>query len=405
MADEIIVIHDASFEEFRKWLGERGFPKSKITLAEFEETGRGMMATVDLEPGDTLVSVPRNILITAAGVAKKLGAGHHLDSNQLLVLEICNLKRQGSKSSWWPYVNLLPNDFDTMPVTYPDHVLKSAVPAHMAAEVQEQRTKIDADFQQVLQYLKTSALEPADLSYREFEWAWLCVNTRSIHLGIEDKSIIGGNIALAPMLDFLNHKSDAQFECGYNIETNSFDIRTLMPYRRGQQLPLPRRPDEQALYEAQNERKVWGSQTQDAGRQRGQRDYTIRRTEISFRTLSALRLVMAADKSQCSAWQRVVLGSQDTISPESELQVGLLIGDMCRNITKSSERALQYLKASGLINANPRDFHTLESPSDSDASLHPFALLFLNVLWREYATIAQAVQTDLIPVLSKTSTL
>ena len=36
MADEIIVIHDASFEEFRKWLGERGFPKSKITLAEFE---------------------------------------------------------------------------------------------------------------------------------------------------------------------------------------------------------------------------------------------------------------------------------------------------------------------------------------------------------------------------------
>ena len=68
---------------------------------------------------------------------------------------------------------------------------------------------------------------------------------------------------------------------------------------------------------------------------------------------------MAADKSQCSAWQRVILGSQDTISPESDLQVGLLIGDMCRNITKSSERALQYIKASGLINANRRDFHVL----------------------------------------------
>jgi hypothetical protein len=82
------------------------------------------------------------------------------------------------------------------------------------------------------------------------------VNTRCIHLGSEEKSVTGGNIALAPMLDFLNHKCDAkvmacvvnssnqrnmlnqllQFECGYNYKTDSFDIRTLMPYRRGQQV-------------------------------------------------------------------------------------------------------------------------------------------------------------------------
>lgn len=89
------------------------------------------MATVDLKPGDTLVSVPRNIIIAASDVAKRLGAGHQLDANQLLVLEICDLKRQGTKGSWWPYVKLLPKDFDTMPVTYPSDVLDSAVPHHM----------------------------------------------------------------------------------------------------------------------------------------------------------------------------------------------------------------------------------------------------------------------------------
>lgn len=31
-----IVIHDEDFERFRNWLRERGYPKSKITLAEFE---------------------------------------------------------------------------------------------------------------------------------------------------------------------------------------------------------------------------------------------------------------------------------------------------------------------------------------------------------------------------------
>ncbi|CAO3671380.1 unnamed protein product [Umbelopsis vinacea] len=376
-----------------------------------------MMATIDLEPGDTLVSVPKNILITASRVGKTLGAGHHLDSNQLLVLEICTLKRQGPKSSWWPYVSLLPKDFDTMPVTYPDHLLKSVIPSHMTAEVQEQKMKIETDYQRVLRYLKTSPLQAKDLTYQEFEWAWLCVNTRCIHLGTEDKSIVGGNIALAPMLDFLNHKSDAQFECGYNHATQSFDIRTLMPYRRGQQVffqygahdnafllkeygfVVPNNPysaiclDDQMtrLFERLRKSGTFGAlklkMIEDSG------DYTIRRNEISFRTLSALRLIMAADKSQCSAWQRVVVGSLDIISSEIEQQVGLLLGDMCTNVTLASERALEYLK--GLET----------SPCASVPSLNPFALLFLRILWQEYMSIAQAAQAEMIPNLSKSSTL
>jgi len=116
-------------------------------------------------------------------------------------------------------------------------------------------------------------------------------------------------------------------------------------------------------------------------------DYTIRRTEISFRTLSALRLIVAADKQQCSAWQRIVLGRQAIISPEIEQQVGLLLGDMCRNMLQSSERALGYLK-------------TLETDCASDFSLNFYALLFLNTLWREYSSIAQAAEAELIPSLT-----
>lgn len=59
---------------------------------------------------------------------------------------------------------------------------------------------------------------------------------------------------------------------------------------------------------------------------------------------------MAADKSQCTAWQRCVLGSQDIISVENEQQIGLLLGDMCANTVKRSARALEYLQVLEMLN-------------------------------------------------------
>jgi hypothetical protein len=126
---------------------------------------------------------------------------------------------------------------------------------------------------------------------------------------------------------------------------------------------------------------------------------------------------MAADKSQCSAWQRVVVGSLDIISSEIEQQVGLLLGDMCTNVTLASERALEYLKVSTceelrcsvkcpVFYNRKSNFQGLEtSPCASVPSLNPFALLFLRILWQEYMSIAQAAQAEMIPNLSKSSTL
>ncbi|KAG2175618.1 hypothetical protein INT43_001265 [Umbelopsis isabellina] len=364
------VIHDEDFERFRIWLRERGYPKSKITLAEF----KGMMATVDLKPGDTLVSVPRNIMITASDVAKRLGAGHQLDANQLLVLEICDLKRQGTKSSWWPYVKLLPRDFDTMPVTYPSDVLDSAVPHHMQGEIREQRAKIDADYQRTISYMKRAkTYAGVDLTNQEYQWAWLC--------GSEEKSITGSNIALAPMLDFLNHKCDAKPPLSLNVVTITKPILLisgLLCHIAAVNSAIALDDQMEKLLSRLRASGTLGALKikllQDTG------DYTIRKDEISFRTLSALRLILAANSAQCTAWERVVMGSQDIISSDIEKQVGQLLTDMCRNTSKQSERALTYL----------------EVDSDLKNSLNRYALLFLKILWKEYQDIAYTAQNELI---------
>ncbi|CAO3662063.1 unnamed protein product [Umbelopsis ramanniana] len=304
-----------------------------------------------------------------------------------------------------------------MPVMYPEDVLTSALPPHLTAEIQEQKAKIDADYRHVVQLSKNTSLGVEDISYKEFEWAWLCVNTRCIHLGTEDRSIMGGNIALAPMLDFLNHKSDAKFECGYNHKTQSFDIRTLMPYRRGQQVFFQYGAHDNAFllkeygfvvannpYSAINlddQMSKLFTRLRMGGKFGAMKlkmleengyygDYTIRRSDISFRTLSALRLIMAADKSQCTAWQRCVLGSQDIISEEIEQQIGLLLGDMCANTVKRSARALEYLQ-------------NLKLQDPSETMVDPIVVLFLDTMWKEYKSIGQSAQIDLIPSLLTTS--
>ncbi|RHZ76156.1 hypothetical protein Glove_202g77 [Diversispora epigaea] len=43
------VIQDNNWKSFRKWLKRQGLPKTKFTLAEFGDTGRGLMATKDIK--------------------------------------------------------------------------------------------------------------------------------------------------------------------------------------------------------------------------------------------------------------------------------------------------------------------------------------------------------------------
>ncbi|KAJ2009299.1 hypothetical protein GGI04_000548, partial [Coemansia thaxteri] len=57
---------DEFWISLRRWSKERGFPKTKLTLAYFPDTFRGMMATRDIEQGEAIVRVPDRLLVTAS---------------------------------------------------------------------------------------------------------------------------------------------------------------------------------------------------------------------------------------------------------------------------------------------------------------------------------------------------
>lgn len=188
------------------------------------------MATKDIEAGEIIVSVPNNFLITDESLIKLYGP-HSLSSHQMLALHLVLLSRD--KQSWWkPYVDLLPIHFNTMPAKYPK-ILFDHLPASLKEEVQQQRENIHADYLTCQKFLKSKFPTQQEMSIKEFEWAWLCVNTRCIHMTRSDHSLNGGSIALAPMLDFLNHTTEAKVYIHTNIHEKE---RTM------KRLPLPQYP-------------------------------------------------------------------------------------------------------------------------------------------------------------------
>ncbi|CAO3656911.1 unnamed protein product [Mucor hiemalis] len=410
------VVQDKKYIKFKTWLEENNFPDSKLTLANFTNTGRGMMATSDIEAGEVIVSVPKNFLITNESLSKVYGSHHSLNSHQLLALHLVMLIRD--KQSWWKsYIDLLPIHFNTMPVKY-TQILIDHLPTALKEEIIQQKENINTDFLACSKYLKTRSGEFEPISKEEYEWAWLCVNTRCIHMTKAHNSTKGDNIALAPMLNFLNHTTEARIESGFNIKNQSFEIKTLTPYKKGEQVFINYGPhDNSAILKEYGfvlteniynfvslDKEVWNL-FQEVESKRGLEikkqilegagyfgDYTIKLDEISFRLLAALRLLAipgATDPGfdrRVMDWHDVVMGQTDLISSENERKALVMLQSICEKASKQAKSEISIL--SNITEKHP------------EAEFHPFALYFLRQIWTESSDIIEQTLEYLADKLS-----
>ncbi|CAO3652471.1 unnamed protein product [Cunninghamella echinulata] len=370
------IVNDAKYEIFLDWLKKLHFPPTKLVLATFKNTGRGMMAIEDIKAGDIIVQVPKSFLISNDLLYKVYGA-HPLSTHQILALHLVLLLIKDTKENrWWkPYLDLLPTHFNTLPVTFPP-ILSKHLPSSLAEEVSLQRQKIKQDYQACIKFMKARpSLLPllSHVSFKRYEWAWLCVNTRCIHVSTSDKTAKGGNIAMAPLLDFLNHTTEARIESKFNQKTQSFEIRTLTPYQKGEQVFINYGPhDNQAIFKEYGfvlsdnsynfvslDKEVMDLFPQMEKSSQGRMvkknileqsgyygDYTIKKDEISFRLLNALRLLVIPfnttgfHQSQ-TIWQDVIMGLHEIIDNENEKKVYELLKRICtRAYIESKEEQL-----------------------------------------------------------------
>ncbi|KAF7730982.1 SET domain-containing protein 4 [Apophysomyces ossiformis] len=366
-----------------------------------------MMATSDIAAGEVIVSVPKAFLISNELLMKRYGP-HSLSTHQLLALHLVLLSRE--QNSWWkPYMDLLPTHFDTMPVKYPS-ILAEHLPSYLNDERRQQSSKIRADYAAAIRFLNSKSLQVGTVSYVEYEWAWLCVNTRCIHMMTPDATAKGGNIAMAPMLDFLNHTCEARIESGFNARNQCFEIRTLVAYKEGEQVFINYGPhDNLAILKEygfvlkRNEynfvlldEEIW-TLFDEVETKLGARvkkeilekagDYSIKKDEISFRLVCALRLLaldgpdQPAFERRLLDWHDMVMGETERISEYNERRMLIMLQTICKRVLESATNEINALE--------------LLSQRQQAGQWHPFALVFLRQIWNETVEITENILLDI----------
>ncbi|KAF9186938.1 SET domain-containing protein 4 [Haplosporangium sp. Z 27] len=340
-----------------------------------------MMATKDIKAGEVIVQVPESNLVTMKSLEAIYGsrvtrAKKKINSHMIIALHIALMIRNPEKLGWQPYLKLLPKKFDTMPIRYPKE-LESLLPENLAGHVRKQRDKIMADYKSTLEFLKSNKdLLDRPLDYEEYEWAWLVVNTRCIYLDAKRQNT-ADNIALAPMLDFLNHTYDAKTEGFFCSKTKSYKIKTLLPYKKGEQVFInygphdngfmlveygfvtPSNPYNYAIVDNGFLQIDIPGESPSAKEDKMNLlmgsgyfcDYALHRNEVSFRLLVAMRLRLinpfwtdsVATQLEIAKWHNVIDGELDQISPENESKIPKYIEILCDDLLFKCKHALGLL--------------------------------------------------------------
>ncbi|KAJ1981982.1 hypothetical protein H4R33_005122 [Dimargaris cristalligena] len=229
MAPSYTLDNDPAWLQFRAWLEQKQFPFTSITLAHFTGALR-------------MWNKPKNASIKASIAAITTS------EPVILALAIIQAKRQGSTSPLRPYIQVLPAHFSTVPLAHlsltdPDrsHGLLAKLPADFRQLLQLQYERLVAGWQAAQRVWAIIAPQSPPLTPGEWKWAWLAVNTRCISLKTHST---GSNtasrhavdtMAMAPMLDFLNHSNSTQVTTGFEPTLDAFVIRADHDIPKGQQ--------------------------------------------------------------------------------------------------------------------------------------------------------------------------
>ncbi|KAJ2060441.1 hypothetical protein GGI17_003728 [Coemansia sp. S146] len=272
---------DLAWTNFRSWCKEQGLSKTKLALAYFSDTFRGMMATRDINQGEDVVRVPEQLLITASKVkqatlARATVAGGSIKSDRWDLSEHQSLAywvyveaELQDRSKWYSYIRSLPRDFASIPLfvlsgnspsgmvdtTSSDCVqwVVAHLPHSLRQRVSEQQSRLFGDWSHTRASSVVSRSRPVS-NWRLYVWSWLVVSTRCIHLGrrpgstchvnsTDTSSSTGAHsigsqdsITLAPMLDLLNHSEHASISTLFDTDRREFVIKTNRPFKAGQEV-------------------------------------------------------------------------------------------------------------------------------------------------------------------------
>ncbi|CAL1544509.1 unnamed protein product [Lymnaea stagnalis] len=235
--------HLPEFIRLKRWMKSSiskeqclGRSIKKLEVAYFKNIGRGLKCKRHIEVGDTIISIPLDLLITTNTVfnseigAVILSGNDCFTPQQLLTIFLIIERCKGENSFWFPYLSTLPTVYTTPLYFTNDEIKLLTTRGKQMAD--EYRKRFDRACQVINNFLKASAPSYCPLvDLADIMWAWSTIETRSVYLETTPHSFLKvdpdeSHVALAPYLDLLNHKDTAQMSAGLNTSSSCYEIVT-----------------------------------------------------------------------------------------------------------------------------------------------------------------------------------
>ncbi|XP_072116039.1 SET domain-containing protein 4 isoform X4 [Mobula birostris] len=242
------ISHEMVYVQLRKWLKSECFTGFHLVPASFPGSGRGLMSTRALQPGELVIALPEKCLLTTRTVLRSYLGEYierwkpRLSPLQALCMFLIAERHFGSQSPWKPYIDVLPKSY-TCPVYFTEGSIR-LLPSPLIKKFREQKTAVQElyltskCFFDSLQPLFSESVENI-FTYDALCWAWCTVNTRTIYMKHEQSEFFSREpdvYALAPYLDLLNHTPTAQVSAAFNQQSKCYEIRTLTKCQRYEQV-------------------------------------------------------------------------------------------------------------------------------------------------------------------------
>ena len=227
-ADADIALDDDErrFMIFNEWMKSNGARFPHLTLRRYASDYRGVHAVCrhgEITKGKTLLKIPHKILVTVelakqSAIGKLLQPLTSLGSQALLAMYLLAEKYKGELSTWKPWLDVLPQSFNTLPMFFNSEELSLLTGSHdLLIKIKSQQKSMRDEFHSINRIKGLNNDYPL-FCYDDFVWACLAVGTRVFSLCINGVK----TSVLAPLADMMNHKNPAGTNWTYDSKKQSF---------------------------------------------------------------------------------------------------------------------------------------------------------------------------------------
>ncbi|XP_055386662.1 actin-histidine N-methyltransferase [Condylostylus longicornis] len=233
-------------ENFIKWAKENGALFDKVKISEFPGYELGLEATAEIKKGETLITVPRKIMMSELTVpSNKIGTDiPFFDTMANVKLAfILLLEKLDENSFWKPFIDILPEQYSTvMYFNYSEmQELKGSNCFSNALNQCKSIARQYAFIYKCVQTSKEAEILKEKFSYEMYRWAVSTVMTRQNFIpefsgkNIDENSANAVIPALIPLWDMANHR-DGEVTSSYNLDHERLESNALFDFNVGEQI-------------------------------------------------------------------------------------------------------------------------------------------------------------------------